>query len=66
MIPDFDMDAQKDRGDFFMCSVDTIAPNRYQPRTDFNEEELERLKESIAEQGCCNRCWFGIWTALMN
>ncbi|EMS80177.1 ParB/RepB/Spo0J family partition protein [Desulfotignum phosphitoxidans] len=51
LIPDFDMDAQKDRGDFFMCSVDTIAPNRYQPRTDFNEEELERLKESIAEQG---------------
>jgi ParB family chromosome partitioning protein len=51
LIPDFDMDAQKDRGDFFMCPVGNIAPNRYQPRTDFNEEELERLKESIAEQG---------------
>jgi ParB family chromosome partitioning protein len=51
LIPDFDMDAQKDRGDFFMCPVDTIAPNRYQPRTDFNEAELERLKDSIAEQG---------------
>lgn len=25
--------------------------NRYQPRTQFNEEELERLKESIAQQG---------------
>jgi ParB family chromosome partitioning protein len=51
LIPDFDMDAQKDRGEFFMCPVENIAPNRYQPRTDFNEEELDRLKESIAEQG---------------
>lgn len=51
LIPDFDMDAQKDRGDFFMCSVGDIAPNRYQPRTDFNAEELERLKDSIAQQG---------------
>jgi ParB family transcriptional regulator, chromosome partitioning protein len=51
LIPDFDMDAQKDRGDFFMCPVENIAPNRYQPRTDFNEEELDRLRDSIAEQG---------------
>ncbi|WP_024335882.1 ParB/RepB/Spo0J family partition protein [Desulfotignum balticum] len=51
LIPDFDMDAQKDRGEFFMCPVGNIAPNRYQPRTDFNEEELDRLKDSIAEQG---------------
>ncbi len=34
-----------------MCPVGEIAPNRYQPRTQFNEEELERLKESIAQQG---------------
>jgi ParB family transcriptional regulator, chromosome partitioning protein len=51
LIPDFDMDAQKDRGDFFMCQVGDIAPNRYQPRTDFNAEELARLKDSIAQQG---------------
>jgi ParB family chromosome partitioning protein len=51
LIPDFDMDARTDRGDFFMCPVDNIVPNRYQPRTDFNEEELERLKESVAQQG---------------
>jgi ParB family transcriptional regulator, chromosome partitioning protein len=51
LIPDFDMDAQKDRGDFFMCPVGDIAPNRYQPRTDFNAEELARLKNSIAQQG---------------
>lgn len=51
LIPDFDMEARTDRGDFFMCPVGEIAPNRYQPRTQFNEEELERLKESIAQQG---------------
>jgi ParB family transcriptional regulator, chromosome partitioning protein len=51
LIPDFDMDAQKGRGDFFMCPVGEIAPNRYQPRTDFNAEELERLRDSIAQQG---------------
>ncbi len=51
LIPDFDMEAQKDRGHFFMCPVGEIAPNRYQPRTDFNVEELERLKDSIAQQG---------------
>lgn len=45
------MEARTDRGDFFMCPVGEIAPNRYQPRTQFNEEELERLKESIAQQG---------------
>ena len=51
LIPDFDMDAQKDRGTFFMCPVGEIAPNRYQPRTEFNEEEQERLRESIVQQG---------------
>jgi ParB family chromosome partitioning protein len=51
LIPDFEMDAQKDRGDFFMCPVENIVPNRYQPRIDFNEEELDRLKDSIRQQG---------------
>lgn len=51
LIPDFDMDVQKSSGDFFMCPVDEIARNRYQPRTDFNEEELARLRDSILQQG---------------
>ncbi|MEX1297467.1 MAG: ParB/RepB/Spo0J family partition protein [Desulfotignum sp.] len=51
LIPDFDKDTRTDRGDFFMCPVGEIAPNRYQPRTEFNEQELERLKDSIAQQG---------------
>ncbi|MFB6240823.1 MAG: ParB N-terminal domain-containing protein, partial [Gemmatimonadota bacterium] len=31
--------------------VDRIRPNPYQPRTDFGEEGLERLVESIRENG---------------
>lgn len=49
LIPDFEK--PENASDFFMCSVDDIAPNRYQPRTVFNQEELDRLKESVAEQG---------------
>ncbi|MDZ7663745.1 MAG: ParB/RepB/Spo0J family partition protein [Desulfotignum sp.] len=51
LIPDFDMDARTDRGDFFMCPVGEIAPNRFQPRTEFNAEELARLQDSISQQG---------------
>jgi ParB family chromosome partitioning protein len=34
-----------------MCLIEDITPNRFQPRTVFSQEELDRLKESIAEQG---------------
>lgn len=50
LIPDIE-----NRGDFsdnfFMCPIGDIRPNRYQPRKDFTEEELESLKESVREQG---------------
>lgn len=36
---------------YFMCRIDDIIPNRFQPRKIFLEEELEKLKESIQEQG---------------
>ncbi len=51
LIPDFDMDTPKTKADFFMCPVGDITPNRYQPRTVFKEEELIRLRDSIAQQG---------------
>ncbi|MBF0301864.1 MAG: ParB/RepB/Spo0J family partition protein [Desulfamplus sp.] len=38
-------------GNFFMCKIDDIVPNRFQPRTSFSEEELEKLTNSIIEQG---------------
>ncbi|MFN2437036.1 MAG: ParB/RepB/Spo0J family partition protein [Desulfotignum sp.] len=51
LIPDFDMEVRTNRGDFFMCPVGEIAPNRFQPRTEFNAEELARLQDSISQQG---------------
>ncbi len=49
LIPDFEMtDANSD---FFMCPIDDIVPNRYQPRTTFSQEELDRLTQSIEQQG---------------
>jgi ParB family chromosome partitioning protein len=49
LIPDFDN--FESSPDFFMCLIEDITPNRFQPRTVFSQEELDRLKESIAEQG---------------
>jgi len=49
LIPDFI--TPESSPDFLMCPIGDIAPNRYQPRTIFSREELDRLKESIAQQG---------------
>jgi ParB family chromosome partitioning protein len=49
LIPDFD--TPESSPDFLMCSIEDIAPNRYQPRTVFSREELDKLTDSIAQQG---------------
>jgi len=49
LIPNFDM--PESSPDFLMCPIDEITPNRYQPRTIFSQEELDRLKVSIEQQG---------------
>ena len=49
LIPDFD--TPESSSDFLMCPVEDISPNRYQPRTVFSQEELDRLRQSIAQQG---------------
>ncbi|MCP4669707.1 MAG: ParB/RepB/Spo0J family partition protein [Desulfobacula sp.] len=49
LIPEFETDTAN--SDFFMCPIGDIVPNRYQPRTTFSEEELDRLTQSIAQQG---------------
>ena len=49
LIPDFEI--SESSPDFLMCPIGDIAPNRYQPRTSFSQEELDRLKDSIAQQG---------------
>lgn len=49
LIPDFEN--PETSTDFFMCPIGEIEPNRYQPRTVFSQEEHDRLKESIEQQG---------------
>lgn len=36
---------------FFQCDVSLIFPNKDQPRTQFNQHELDELAESIKEKG---------------
>ena len=37
--------------DYFFCETDLISPNRYQPRLQFSEDELNELCNSIKTQG---------------
>ncbi len=40
-----------DSNEYFHCDINLIAPNRFQPRVQFSEEELNDLCLSIKEQG---------------
>ena len=37
--------------DSFNCEIDLISPSKFQPRRNFNNEEIEALAASIKEQG---------------
>lgn len=37
--------------EYFMCDIELIRPNRYQPRLRFSEEELQKLTDSVKQQG---------------
>lgn len=50
LIPDFEPEQDNPR-DFFLCDVDLIRPNRYQPRQHFSDDDLEELGNSIKAQG---------------
>lgn len=41
----------EDEEKYFECDVDKIVPNKYQPRTHFDEESLQELAQSISEKG---------------
>ncbi len=40
-----------DEEKFFECDIDKIVPNKFQPRSTFNEDELQQLASSIKENG---------------
>jgi len=50
LIPDVEhgKEAQKE---YFQCDISLIQPNRFQPRRNFPENELNELAQSIKEQG---------------
>jgi ParB family transcriptional regulator, chromosome partitioning protein len=50
LIPDAEPGSET-QADYFLCDIDLIRPNRFQPRHRFTEEELEELSGSIREQG---------------
>lgn len=50
LIPDIERSEERPR-DFFYCDITRIQPNRFQPRQQFFEAELEELSQSIKEQG---------------
>ena len=50
LIPEMEKSAEPPR-DFFYCDIERIQPNRFQPRQQFPEAELEELSQSIKEQG---------------
>jgi ParB family chromosome partitioning protein len=41
----------EEREKFFECNINKIIPNKYQPRTNFNPDELQELADSIREKG---------------
>lgn len=36
---------------YFDCSINDIVPNKFQPRTHFNNDDLQELSDSIREKG---------------
>jgi ParB family chromosome partitioning protein len=42
---------QQDDEKYFECDIDKILPNKYQPRLNFDHEELQELADSIRENG---------------
>jgi ParB family chromosome partitioning protein len=47
LIPDVD----RAKGDFFLCGIEEIVPNRKQPRKRFDEGRMNELVASIKEKG---------------
>lgn len=41
----------EDEEKYFICDINNIIPNKYQPRKQFNENDLEELAQSIKENG---------------
>ena len=50
LIPEVDKGKEAPQ-DYFLCDIELIRPNRFQPRLNFSEVELQDLTDSIKSQG---------------
>jgi ParB family chromosome partitioning protein len=50
LIPDA-FGLEETEGRFFLCPIESIEPNPYQPRLDFSDIDLESMAQSIKEKG---------------
>ncbi|MGB5750028.1 MAG: ParB/RepB/Spo0J family partition protein [Desulfobacterales bacterium] len=50
LIPEVEPDKAEQK-DYFFCDIDLIRPNRFQPRLNFSEEDLQELTDSIKTHG---------------
>jgi len=50
LFPDLELVETEKKG-YFLCDMDLIHPNRFQPRVLFSETELAELSKSIKEKG---------------
>ena len=51
LFPDIKDTVHSRDSDYFLCDIDIISPNPYQPRKQFSKTDLEELGQSIKEQG---------------
>jgi ParB family chromosome partitioning protein len=50
LLPDIDI-VENSSKEYFLCDIELIRSNRYQPRRQFSKDELDELSRSIKEQG---------------
>lgn len=51
LFPDIGMEAAGRGSDYFSCGIDRIRPNPFQPRRQFDQEEMAELAESVRTHG---------------
>jgi ParB family transcriptional regulator, chromosome partitioning protein len=51
LFPDIGDSVDSKDSDYFLCDINNIKPNPYQPRRIFLKDDLEELSRSIKEQG---------------
>jgi ParB family transcriptional regulator, chromosome partitioning protein len=50
LIPEMDKGKEAAQ-DYFLCDIELIRPNRFQPRLNFSEQDLQELTDSVKTQG---------------